>query len=132
MLKFVNAEETNTITELVAALFEKDNIVKAVAVTGENTLLESLWSKDNVVKVVAVTEENASELRVYKVNYIDDKVTVLELLIVWDLFRRWKDAGLNVHHAKSPFGCKDFAEFVNIDKYMSEVTYVMLLEKKEK
>lgn len=137
MLKFVSAEEANTMTKLVTVLFEKDNVVKAIAVTGENTLLESLWSnsKGNVVKMVAVTGENASELCVCKVNYTDDKDILhgkVRMTAVWELFKRWEDVGLNTHHAKFPYDCKGFTKFVDIDKYTSEVTYVVFLENKVK
>lgn len=120
MLKFINADEINTTTELCNAVSDKDNIINAVAVTGTNALLESLW------------KTKSTDLIIYKVNYTDDNCISHgknRHSAVWELFRRWDNAGLNIYHAKSPYACKNFTKFINIDRYTADTEYVIFLEK---
>ena len=130
-MKYVNASEVNTLEELRNALnrpvqYAEDNEVKAIAVIGSNELLNNLLlnSECGVPKA-------ASDLSIIQVDYANDRDMPDAVFVaqrnaaVWELFRRWKKAGFNKRHAKTPFSCKAFTAFIDIDKYCSETTYVV-------
>lgn len=136
-MKYINASEVNTLEELRNALgrlvpYPEDNAVKAIAVIGSNELLNDLWlnSECGVPKA-------ASDLSIVQVDYACDCDMTDAALVaqrntaVWELFRRWEKAGFNKHHAKVPFSCKAFTMFIDIDKYCSEATYVVLQRESE-
>lgn len=136
-MKYINASEVNTLEELRNALgrlvpYPEDNAVKAIAVIGSNELLNDLWlnSECGVPKA-------ASDLSIVQVDYACDCDMTDAALVaqrntaVWELFRRWEKAGFNKHHAKAPFSCKAFTMFIDIDKYCSEATYVVLQRESE-
>lgn len=136
-MKYINASEVNTLEELRNALgrlvpYPEDNAVKAIAVIGSNELLNDLWlnSECGVPKA-------ASDLSIVQVDYAcdcdmtDAALVAQRSTAVWELFRRWEKAGFNKHHAKAPFSCKAFTAFIDIDKYCSETTYVVLQRESE-
>lgn len=136
-MKYINASKVNTLEELRNALgrlvpYPEDNAVKAIAVIGSNELLNDLWlnSECGIPKA-------ASDLSIVQVDYACDCDMTDAALVaqrntaVWELFRRWEKAGFNKRHAKSPFSCKAFMEFVDEDKYCSETTYVVFLKESE-
>lgn len=136
-MKYINASEVNTLEELRNALgrlvpYPEDNAVKVIAVIGSNELLNDLWlnSECGIPKA-------ASDLSIVQVDYACDCDMTDAALVaqrntaVWELFRRWEKAGFNKHHAKAPFSCKAFTTFIDIDKYCSEATYVVLQRESE-
>lgn len=139
-MKYINASEVNTLEELRNAIsrlvpFPEDNAVKAIAIIGSNELLEllnDLWlnSECGVPKV-------ASDLSIIQVDYAcdcdmtDAALVAQRSTAVWELFRRWGKAGFNKRHARSPYNCKAFVAFIDIDKYCSEATYVVLQKESE-
>lgn len=47
-------------------------------------------------------------------------------LAVTTLFNRWEEAGLNIHHAKGPYGCKRFTEYLD-NKGWLEADWVLFM-----
>lgn len=136
-MKYINASEAHTLEELRNALsrlvpYPEDNAVKAIAVIGSNELLNDLWlnSECGVPKA-------ASDLSIVQVDYACDCDMTDAALVaqrdtaVWELFRRWEKAGFNKRNAKSPFICKAFTAFIDIDKYCSGTTYVVFMKESE-
>ena len=123
-MKYINASEINTLDEL-RAILQKDNVINTVAVIGDNELLSSLWEHSN-----CGVPETDSDLFIACVDYGFIKYTEFDHSLVsvrntaaWELFRQWKS--LYKTRAKSPFNCKSFKEFIDIDKYCSETMYVV-------
>ncbi len=133
-MRYINALEVNTLEELRNALsrlvpYPEDNAVKTIAIIGNNELLNDLWlnSECGVPKA-------ASDLSIVQVDYAcdcDAALVAQRNTAVWELFRRWEKAGFNKHRAKSPFNCKAFTAFIDIDKYCLETTYVVFLKESE-
>lgn len=128
-MKYVNASEITT-TEALKAALQEVTPVKAIAVIGDGEPFKNLWNgafcgvpcgeDDLFICFVDYPNENNTE----------SGLASIRNTAVWELFRQWTDAGLNRRKAKSPFGCKSFSEFVDIDKYCSEVSYVVFLRKR--
>ena len=136
-MKYINTSKVNTLEELRNALgrlvpYPEDNAVKAIAVIGSNELLNDLWlnSECGIPKA-------ASDLSIVQVDYACDCDMTDAALVaqrntaVWELFRRWEKAGFNKRNAKSPFICKAFTAFIDIDKYCSVTTYVVFMKESE-
>ena len=130
-MRYINASEVNTLEELRNVLsrlvpYPEDNAVKAIAIIGNSELLNDLWlnSKCGVPKI-------APDLSIVQVDYAcdcDAALVAQRNTAVRELFRRWEKAGFNKYRAKSPFNCKAFTAFIDIDKYCSEATYVVFLK----
>lgn len=123
-MRYANASEINALDKLRVVL-QNDNEIGAVAIIGDNELLNSLWKHSN-----CGVPEKASDLFITCVDYgfirhtdNDHSLVNVRNTAVWELFRKWKSH--NKTRAKTPFASKAFKEFIDIDKYCSETMYVV-------
>lgn len=52
-------------------------------------------------------------------------ITAVRSQAVWKLFDRWTMKGYNKHHAKSPYGCKQFTQWLDQQDYMKADYLIM-------
>lgn len=58
-------------------------------------------------------------------------IIVSRMHAVWDLFERWTDAGYNKRHAKKPYGCKTFMNWLEEQDYFQADYLLLLIETEE-
>jgi hypothetical protein len=123
-IRYVYADDADTKEKLRAELDREDNVLKTVAVIGDNDLL-SKW--DAGADCSGFCVEFCVDYEYIKHNYgvKDASLMADREAAVQELFRRWDKAGFNKHHAKTPFVCKTFIEFINIDRYRTKAMYIV-------
>lgn len=124
-IRYVYADDVDTKEKLRAELNREDNALKAVAVIGDNDLLSEIWDVNIDCFKFCVDYEYAKHK--YKDNNAVNSASLVASrnAAVQELFKRWDKAGFNKHHAKTPFFCKTFTEFINIDRYCTKAMYIV-------
>ena len=126
MLTYINASEINDVESWRVAV---NNAVpfETVAITGSNDLLRKMWKNSKFG-----ISEDVPDLFIACVDYGETLYDAHDYLYfavrnmaVWEIFRQWTRADLNYRHSKSPFTSKLFREFIDTERYCSEVSYVV-------
>ena len=120
-IHYVYADDVDTKEKIRAELDREDNILKAVAVIGDNELLSEIWDANTDCFKFCVDYEY--EKHGYRAD--DASLVADRKVAVQELFKRWDKAGFNKHHAEIPYVCKTFIEFINIDRYCAKAMYIV-------